>query len=178
MEDFASWYRRLALQRPEAISGYFADLARILDGFESIKSISAADDPVSLGLHRRSPGEGRAKVTRYALDELSDGERAIVALYAVLHFALDSGAVVCLDEPDNFLELPEIEPWARALRERVETLSAQALVATHNAQMIDTVPREAFRRIERIGGGPARVVDVDFGASGGLTASQQIARGE
>ena len=50
--------------------------------------------------------------TSLFFDQLSDGERALIGLYMV-RSALETGAVpsVLIDEPDNFVGLPELQPW-------------------------------------------------------------------
>ena len=46
----------------------------------------------------------------YRFDKLSDGQRALIVLYLLL-FAHDAGRTFFLDEPDNYITLPEMQPW-------------------------------------------------------------------
>src|SRR5258708_7316198 len=61
---------------------------------------------VKLGLFLRSPGSGDT-------------------LFAVLHGAVGGDATVCIDEPDNYVALRELQPWLTLLRDRVEDEGGQ-----------------------------------------------------
>ncbi|WP_211299173.1 AAA family ATPase, partial [Methylovulum psychrotolerans] len=47
---------------------------------------------------------------RYDFDELSEGQKALFALYALI-YCTPENSLICIDEPENFLALPEIQPW-------------------------------------------------------------------
>src|ERR1035438_8231016 len=52
--------------------------------------------------------------TQFRFNELSEGQRCLICLYAILHFVLAKGHTAILDEPDNFVSLREIQPWLMA----------------------------------------------------------------
>ena len=77
---------------------------------------------------------------RYSLvfNELSDGQRALVVLYALLHLRQPSGNVVLfLDEPDNYLALREIQPWLMELVGLCEDTESQVIICSHHPELIN-----------------------------------------
>ena len=48
---------------------------------------------------------GNSKPFNLTLEQLSEGQRNLVALFAILHAAIDSESTVCIDEPDNYVAL-------------------------------------------------------------------------
>jgi predicted ATPase len=115
--NFASWYRHQIQERQDRMPEVVEALREVLDGFDSIRM-------EIVGLETRAfmvafkDGSSRYELK---LDELSDGQRALIALYALLHLSGDQD-ILFLDEPDNYLALAEIQPWLMVLgRLRDET---------------------------------------------------------
>lgn len=46
----------------------------------------------------------------FDFEQLSDGQRVIIALYALLLGLVDLGHTIFLDEPENYVALAEIQP--------------------------------------------------------------------
>ncbi len=65
-----------------------------------------------------SPSEKKGREQEYLFHELSDGQRVLFGLYAVLHYAMHEETTVSFDEPDNFVSLREIDPWLQSVGER------------------------------------------------------------
>ena len=55
--------------------------------------------------------ERMSKSFRLDFNELSDGQQTLIALYALLHFLVQENTTLCIDEPDNFVALAELQPW-------------------------------------------------------------------
>ena len=53
--------------------------------------------------------------------QLSDGEKSLVGLY-MIRAALETNAArtVVIDEPNNYVGLPELQPWVLAMRELLD----------------------------------------------------------
>jgi predicted ATPase len=155
LSNLASWYRH-ALQEDVAWAPeLFASLASVLDGFDALSLKAAGSDVRILTVSRRADAEGSAR--EYALDELSDGERALIALYTALHVGIRKGATLCIDEPENYVALPELQPWLFALRDRLDATTGQVIVVSHSPEIINYLASENGRVFERPNGGPARV---------------------
>ena len=179
LSDFASWYRSLALESPSAVGRLRESLREVIGGFGDLILTSAGEHDRILQMDAASTAQpgGQGRALRFAFDELSDGERALAALYALLHGAVGADTTLCIDEPGNFLALPEIQPWLVELREKVEREGGQAIIASHHPEVINYLAAGAATRFEREGMGPVRARDLCLGSRGGLTASDQLARG-
>jgi predicted ATPase len=67
-----------------------------------------------------------------SLDELSDGQRQLIALYALFVAAKEQKRLLILDEPENYLALAEIQPWLRALEQELEDEGGQVILSSHS----------------------------------------------
>ena len=79
------------------------------------------------------------KRSRYRLGQLSDGQRALIALYCLLRFCDGRAAKASLfvDEPDNYISLREVQPWVVALSEALGDTLEQAVIISHHPVTID-----------------------------------------
>lgn len=110
------------------------------------------------------------------LDELSHGQRALLALYALLHFKLRPDAILCIDEPDNFVSLREIQPWLLEAMDRAEDNDAQLILASHHPELVDLIGGPHGILFERDGAGATTVRKFPVSDSP-LLVSEQLARG-
>jgi predicted ATPase len=87
---------------------------------------------------------------------------------------------VCIDEPENFLGLPEIQPWLDALRDQLEDADGrQAILVSHHPKMINFLASDLGVWVNRKDGtGPSQAQPVRTEAkSGELSVSQLVERG-
>lgn len=113
------------------------------------------------------------KIT-YTFDELSDGQRALIALYTLLYAGGDEPTTIAVDEPDNFVALAEIQPWLGALSERP---ALQALLISHHPEILNMHALDAGIVFRRDNGGPTRVERFTAEPGETLTPAELIARG-
>jgi len=179
--NFAAWYSNIIQEQ----TGSFLDLQRslqqIFDGFDSLDLRKAGRTRVLRAAFSKNLSEGdrRSKKQRieFDFDELSDGQRALIALYTLLHCVTGPETTMCLDEPDNFLALAEIQPWLLELSDRIEEVGAQVILISHHPELIDLLAPECGLVFSRSGLGPVRVEPYRSDKSGKLRPSQRIARG-
>lgn len=179
MTNLASWYRHVVQESPGELSALFKDLAAVLPGFTSLNLQQAGERTRHLtatfrlgAVHQRS---GTPALT-LGLEELSDGQRCLIALYGLLHLGLRDGVTLCVDEPDNFVALAEVQPWLAALRDALEERAgSQMLLTSHNREVINYLARDAGVLFERQDGGPARVRPFEHDET--LLPAETIARG-
>ncbi len=176
MTNFAAWYRYMALERADSASALQAHLRQILPGLVSLDHALVGRDRRKLSARFDGPSDGQES---YSLDfdELSDGQRALICLYALLEFAVGQGACLFLDEPENFLALSEIQPWLMELRDRLEDRGGQVILISHHPEMIDYLAPEIGLVFEREGQGPVRVRKYESDKDAQLSPSERIARG-
>jgi predicted ATPase len=160
LANFASWYRHLAQERLNEAVVLRDTLRGVLRGFDALILKSGGEGTRLLrSLWRRNPAgsESPAVMDEYAFEELSDGQRVLIGLYALLHFLAGTGTTLCLDEPGNFLTEAELQPFLRALRAQH---GLQALLTSHHPGALRLLAPEAGLSFERVAGGPVRVTPV------------------
>ena len=186
--NFASWYRS-AIQRDAASVGPFlSELKEAMYGFRSL-NLQALGQGFSFLQAKMSRTETHShhvvlrperSESEYpvAFSELSDGQRALIALYAILHFLVTEGAVICLDEPDNYLALEEIQPFILRLLDEVEAKNAQVIIASHHPEIYNTLARDQGLKTTREPDGSVVAARYEPPEDSKLPISELIARGE
>jgi len=91
----------------------------VIHGLQTLKHEKTSEKSRSLRFQFDFSEDGKNSFW-LPLDGLSDGQRQLVALHAVQHAMLKKDFSVCLDEPDNYVSLREIQPWLSAARDAVE----------------------------------------------------------
>jgi ABC-type hemin transport system ATPase subunit len=206
LRTFQDWLRRIWLLRPDprAMSARFdrrhagtvPRLVPDLSNFAAYYSPTLAAEPGAMfkamralepalpGLVelRANEGELEARFERegvtstYSFDELSDGERALVALYVVLHTMAVPGRVLLLDEPDNYLGLREIQPWLAELTDRaLKSDGPQVILISHHPEALNFLAPERGVRMFRAASGPTRIER--FKPQEDMLPDEMVARG-
>ncbi|MCL4782932.1 MAG: AAA family ATPase [Bryobacterales bacterium] len=173
LSNFPSWYRYLALADREADTAFLEDLRHLLDGFKYLDFASVGEQK----LLRAYFSKGGQDSDWFSLGELSDGQRCLIGLYAILHFALKKGQTVCIDEPDNFVSLREIQPWLFSVEDSVDSGTGQALIISHHPEIINQWAVDSGIRFYRDKTGPVRTQTFQRAENQGLSPAELIARG-
>jgi len=174
LSNFADWFRHLRLESGEAVFEAIKDLREALPGFEALDAKEAGLDVRVLRAAFASPQGERFELP---FDDLSEGQRALIALYVLLHCAVGNDRMVLIDEPDNFIALAEIQPWLMKLLERVDDTNGQVILASHHPELLDQLACQGGVLLDRPGGGETRVRPFEPPEDSGLKASEIIARG-
>jgi len=95
------------------------------------------------------PPSGR-KPLAFDFSELSDGQKMLVALYALTVGLKGEGISLLIDEPDNFLALREIQPWLSQLSDAVGETLEQAVLISHHPEIINYLGRRMEARAGRM----------------------------
>lgn len=183
LSNFASWYRRALVANAAAGADYLTDIREVLGGMESLDLHDLGQGIMVLRAAFEHPNEqprpGRRRRGTFWLEfqELSDGQRALIGLYALLHFLLKEGAALCIDEPDNFVALAEIQPWLLAVADRVDDFGAQVLIASHHPEILNLLAADHGIVLERDGSGPTRARPYHQDPEYALSPAETVARG-
>lgn len=189
-QNFASWYRSVSQDQGAAFRLH-QELKDIIPGFSHFKFERVGEEATVLKAVFDQKGRKQAATN---FSSLSDGQRMLIALYALLHSlrvppeGLDLGrdlpsALLCLDEPDNFIASREIQPWLVAVQEELRETKSRLLLISHHPESIDyaLIPSTGedfssfwFSRGENL---HTRVQPVDPEQVGGLKPSELAARG-
>ncbi len=174
LANYASWYRHLSQEEPNAVFNLREYLKELFDDFDSLSLVKEGENTRILKAEFHSED---AKNVKFDFAELSDGQRALIGLYTLLAVMKEKSMTVCIDEPDNFIMLAEIEPWLAEIQEQVERHASQVLLISHHPELINYyVPRDAVRFF-RQHGGPVRVKPFTTAGPEALPPAEIVARG-
>jgi len=174
LSNFAAWYRGLYHSHPERADAFFHDLRETLDGFDSMAFEDAGEGVSVLNVAFQREGD---KPVSFRFDELSDGQRCLICLYAIVHFPMLDGRTVMIDEPESFIGLREVQPWHMTARHQAIDSHAQIILISHHPELIDQwAPRHGMRLL-RDGVGPVHVKPWTGVPESSLSAGELVARG-
>ena len=173
LSNFADWYRHLRLETGDAIFEAIKDLREAIPGFEALDAKEAGLDVRVLQATFASPSGGKIELPFH---ELSEGQRALIALYVLLHCAVGEDRLLLIDEPDNFIALAEIQPWLLKLLDRLDETNGQVMLVSHHPELLNQLAGEGGVVLDRPGGGETRVRPFSPGDTG-LTPSEFVSRG-
>ena len=172
--NFADWYRHVVQERPDLLPEFTYTLQEIIHGYRGIRLEMVGQETRALMVEFDEGGE----LYKLRFDELSDGQRALIALYALIHLTADQGYTLFLDEPDNYVALPEIQPWLRELGDTCGETVPQAVISSHHPELIDYLGCENSYTLQREKSGVVTVRKPEANpAEPGLKRSELIARG-
>jgi len=177
MINLTSWYRSL-YQEQEWADALRDALQDVWPDFRSFKLVDTGMNTKALQLRFESEA---GKPTLLFFDRLSDGERALIGLYMV-RAALETGAArtVMVDEPDNFVGLPELQPWVLSMRELLDD-KHQLVLISHHPEILSNSGEANGRYLWRDNHtSPTRIgpLKVPEGMSAGEAIARGWARGE
>ena len=146
----ASWLRHLSQESPDIFARIVGSLKDgVLDGLIGFKLVKAGETTRILKSEFEFTGDASDAANSSFLlnfDQLSDGQRNLVALFTVLHSAVEADSTLCLDEPDNYVALREIQPWLIELIDRTRETGSQCLLISHHPEFINYLaPTEGVR---------------------------------
>jgi predicted ATPase len=173
LQNFAPWYRHLVQTYPEDNVLFLKSIKDCLDGFQALRFASDEDGTRKLWADFTGP----KKRVSYKLSELSEGQRYLLALYAVLHFGIARRETVFVDEPDNFISLREIQPWLLAADQTVLDGGGQLILISHHPELLNQWAPSYGLRFFREGNAQVRTEKFRTDPEGILQPSELIARG-
>lgn len=178
LSNFAEWYRHLLQTFPGENAAFLDSLRSVLDGFTFLKFLLLAGSPSTdvLALVAEFGDQGSASAT-FAFNELSEGQRCLICLYAILHFVVGRGFTIVLDEPENFVSLREIQPWLTAMADAVDEGKGQVLLISHHPEILNQWAPDFGAQFIREGVGPVRVRKFQDASQRSLTPAELVARG-
>jgi len=176
MGNYVSWYRYLS-QDQGKIFELTTTLKEIFEGFAYFKFVDAGQGIRILKLLFSIDNDSN-NLIEYKLGELSDGQRMLLALYTLIVCTKSEDYTLCLDEPENFLALPEIQPWLIQLYDLCSEQKTQALLISHHPVLIDYLLASPVGYwFERQSNTPVRVKRIGSDNDTGLPISELVARG-
>jgi len=174
LSNYASWHRYLLKHDLGTLARMYDYLKIIIDGFNSLMPETDADGRHLLQANIKPNRETSIK---YDFMELSDGQRCLVCLYTFLSLMRDKRITLCIDEPENYIMLAEIQPWLMELEDQAAQHGSQAIIISHHPELINYfVPRDAVR-LSRPDGCSVTVAPFRTGGKDALPPAEIVARG-
>jgi hypothetical protein len=141
LKNLISWYRFLA--NDIEWTNTFVGSLKILWGndvrFPKLEKEGPDKKKFILQFEREDVGFG----------ELSDGEKTLLALYMFRALIIRNKIKnIFIDEPDNYVNLKELQPWLDSLCDFLDS-EKQVVLITHNSQMLDSPCVSIHHRIWR-----------------------------
>jgi predicted ATPase len=181
LHHLASWLRHLSQESFDAVTDIQKALKEgVLEGFIGYKLVKAGESSRVLKFDFQCEDDGAGAATpKFSLnfDELSDGQRNLVALFTVLHSAVGADTTLCLDEPDNYVALREIQPWLIELIDRTRATAGQCFLISHHPELINYLASSQGVRLFRDNLGPVRSKPFETAEDDGLLPAEIVARG-
>ena len=175
-ENFSSWYRYVSQEHQGNVVDLTNELRDVLPAFDSFRLPELSERTKVLKVYFRSGSQATTPLP-YNFDELSDGQRQLIALYCMLYGLKGEDYSLFLDEPDNYVALREIQPWLTSIEDACGDAIPQAVLISHNPLIIDYLSGAACRWFDRPDNGPSRALDHSPAPVEGLKTSETIARG-
>jgi predicted ATPase len=164
--NFVDWYRQVS-QNQGKILEITQILKEVIDGFEYFEFEKLGEN--------RSLLKVLISGFPYQFHELSDGQRTLIVLYSLIYFTQNKGYTLCIDEPENFVSLPEIQPWLSTLYDFCLDGELQSLLISHHPELINYLADSVGIWFERKQNSPVRVSSISN--EDGLNISELVARG-
>ena len=149
----------------------------VIEGLENMKLEKVSDATRSLKFEFMFSSDKKGTRFSLSLEQLSAGQRNLVALFAILHAAIEKDATVCIDEPDNYVALRELQPWLTMLRDRVEDQDGQCLLISHHPGLINYLAAKHGLLFRRDESEPVRAECFEWTEDEVLPPAELLARG-
>jgi len=172
MTNYVSWYRALYQNQGKAIAITQA-LREVLEGFNYFEFVKTGEMQRILRLSFSSQNGDYF----YRFNQLSDGQRMLIALYALIYYSQSEDYTLCIDEPQSFVTLPEIQPWLMLIEKFCDDGKLQALLISHHPEVIDYLAICCGYSFSYHVHTPTRVKRVKTDKNSGLPISELIASG-
>ena len=176
--NFVDWYRHLLQERQHLNPDYVHALRQVLVGLRGLSLPKVGVDTRVLSAVFADADEAH----EYGFHELSDGQRALIVLYAITLLTAGQGTALFIDEPVNHVGLREIQPWLIELADACGSALPQAVLCSHHPEVIDYLGADRGVLLWRDGLGPTRAESLADGLQrlnpgSPLRLSQLMARG-
>ncbi|MBF0095901.1 MAG: AAA family ATPase [Magnetococcales bacterium] len=147
--NFASWWHHLLVTDAELVMAVAAVLQEVIPGFRCMQLKVIGENVFSLMVVFAL---GNNKSSEIPFTQLSDGQKSLILLYTVLvYMKFGRAHFLFMDEPENFLALPEIMPWLNQLMSQSEENASggQYMIISHHPNLINFLARDWGKWIDR-----------------------------
>lgn len=170
LSNFASVYRFMQQEHPDRLTELRTEMHIMNPAF--LRSfLTGSENEKVLKLEFDING----KPIVFSFDECSEGEKTLFVLYFLLICYRNTGVTLLLDEPDNTVALPEIQPWLQAAEDFSVDMS-QCILISHHPEVLNYLASSYGLWFDRTGYGMTKILDDIPKPVEPLTVSEYIAR--
>jgi predicted ATPase len=184
LTNFVSWYRHLLQEQPAMYATLQQALRDAIEGFDTLTLVNDGEHARRLKVKFKSQHEESFRFDpklEFHFDELSEGQQALIIFYTLLNCSCENGLTLCIDEPENFIALPEIQPWLLQMADKAEEEACQMFLISHHPELINYLAASKGYWFERLKGRAVRVHPIQQSdlekTTLGLPISELVARG-
>jgi len=170
--NFAAFHSYLWMEQREVFRTAIADLGDF--GFTAVQSKRVGEQRRKTYITQTGID---GKPFDCGLDELSDGQRAILLLYTLTALMASKPICLLIDEPDNYLSPREIQPWFSLLEERTFEKGSQTIIASHHPDAVNRLGRSNGILLDSDDAGKPRARPVKQASHSELSPYDLLARG-
>jgi predicted ATPase len=171
--NYTEWFAHLNEKNRKGVSTFEKAMRDILPGFDYFRIEQAGQAKVlQVDFENKA---NKKEIISYYFNELSEGQKVLIALYALVYCAPEN-SLICIDEPENFLALPEIQPWFDTLYDQCAERGLQALLISHHPKIINLLASDSgywFSRENNL----TRIQKISPEDESGLSIAELIDRG-
>ncbi|MGK7943706.1 MAG: AAA family ATPase [Microcystaceae cyanobacterium] len=131
-DNYASWYRYLAQDQGKVLD-LMKMLKELFEDFAYFKFEPMGEFTRLLKVRF----ERDSQKLEYKLSQLSDGQKVLIILYTLITCLKGENYTLCIDEPDNFLALAEIQPWLIQINDLCDENKLQAFLISHHPEVMN-----------------------------------------
>ncbi|MGZ8946569.1 MAG: AAA family ATPase [Methylococcaceae bacterium] len=171
--NYGEWFAHLNEKNRKGVAVFENAMREILPNFDYFR-IEQAGQAKVLQVDFESDTNKKDIITYY-FNELSEGQKVLISLYA-LSYCVPENSLICIDEPENFLALPEIQPWFDTLYDQCAERGLQALLISHHPKLINLLANDSgywFSRENNL----TRIQKISAENESGLSIAELVERG-
>lgn len=179
LHSIVAWLRHLSQESVDSLTGLRDRLREdVIEGLANMKLEKVSDKTRILRFDFDFGTELDSQQFSLELEQLSEGQRNLVALFAILYSnVIAADTTVCIDEPDNFVALRELQPWLIQLRDNVYDNQSQCLLISHHPEIINYLAAHHGLVFFRHDTGPSRVKEFEWAEDDVISPAELVARG-
>lgn len=171
--NFTDWFAHLNENYRKQLSILEKSLPTILPGFDYFRIEPVGRSKLLVVDFKNLSNE--KEIISYDFDELSEGQKVLIALYTSI-YCTPNNSIICIDEPENFLALPEIQPWFDTLYDQCAERNLQVLLISHHPKIINLLANDSgywFSKENNL----TRIQKINPENESGLSIAELIERG-
>jgi predicted ATPase len=171
--NYAEWFAHLIEKHRKQVSTLEKFMPNVLAGLDYFR-IEQTGFAKLLQIDFENPNN-RNEIITYDFNELSEGQKVLIVIYTLI-FCAPENSLICIDEPENFLALPEIQPWFDTLYDQCAERGLQAILISHHPKIINFLANDSgywFSRENNL----TRIQKISAENESGLSIAELIERG-